>query len=150
MPFRALFLCALLLLLSGCIGGALVYPTTSPPIEHPWIGVEVGTYNEPYRSWAPTKCTEVMARWGKPDQQSVDGRVTTLVYKKGFAWAGILPIIGVPIPFVIPVAQKSTILACENDVVMSASGTATGYSGAYCGLISEAVKWGCKTDTGSF
>jgi hypothetical protein len=102
-------------------------------------------------SETPTKCIEVVTRWGEPSHKSVDSNGSTFVYKEeGFAWAGIMPMIGIPIPLVIPVESKSTTLICKNDVVIMASKTVTGYSAAYCGMISEAPQWGCKTENSHF
>ena len=153
MQFLALrALCHLLLLplLSSCIGGVVVYPTDMPPLEHPSIGGNKGTYYSGRRLKAPVKCAELISRWGQPDKQSVDGKATSLVYKKGFAWVGIVPMIVFPIPLVIPAATKSASFVCENDVVTRASGTETVFRGGYCGLISEETRWGCQSEKPNF
>jgi hypothetical protein len=150
LPLRTLGLLLLLPLLSSCIGGVVVYPTDMPPLEYPWIHGNKGGYSSGRRLKAPEKCSAVMARWGQADHQTVDGNATTFVYKKGFAWAGIVPMIMIPIPLVVPVATKSTSLVCENGVVMRASGTETVFRGGYCGLISEEPRWGCKSEKPNF
>jgi hypothetical protein len=133
----------LLPLLSGCIGGLFVYPKKIPVGE--------------YKRYA--KCAELIASWGQPDHQSVDGSATTLVYKMGYKWAGVMPMIIIPIPLVIPVGRNSTSLVCEDGVLIGASGTEIGlldtetdYVGGYCGWINiikfvgNEPSWGCKTN----
>src|SRR5689334_23792220 len=112
LPLRTLCLLLSLPFLASCIGGMLVYPTYFPPLERPSIGGNKGAYHSGRDLKAPVKCTEVIARWGQPDNQSVDGNATTLVYKRGFTWAGVVPMIIIPLPLVIPVGTKSTSLVC--------------------------------------
>ena len=151
LPFRASFLFLLLPLLTGCVGGALVYPTKFS-IEHPTtIGDKAGyiySFGHPLASSkAPIKCSEIIARWGEPDHKSVDGNEAIFVYKEeGFAWTGIMPFIVIPIPLIFPVESNSTTLICKDDAVTRVSQTVSGYSAAYCGMTGEAPHYGCKIE----
>ena len=150
--FKASCLFFLLPLLSGCIGIGVIFPMKEAPWVKPRIGKSVGTlsgfprgYRYPFTEEDPgATCTEVIAQWGEPDHQSVDGSETTLVYRHGVAWAGIMPIILFPIPVALPVFPKSTTLTCKDNVLMSAYQIATGMATASCGVLDEGgVRWGC-------
>jgi len=120
--------------LSGCIGFGVVYPKDSIPIERPYIGDEKGSYFPGFSGLKGYTCSELEARWGEPNLRSTDGKKTTLVYKSGRVWAGILPMVGVVIPLVLPVSRKQSTFVCEDNVLLRASGTVSGYAGAYCVL----------------
>lgn len=149
--FKASCLFLLLPLLSGCIGMGVVFPMKESPWVKPRIGKSVGTLSSGSGYYVkeedpPVTCTEVMAQWGEPDHQSVDGGETTLVYRHGVAWAGIMPIIIFPIPVILPVFPKSTTLTCKENVLISAYQIATTFAAAACGMLDEAgVNWSCGT-----
>src|SRR5215831_13536206 len=91
--FRVSCLLLLLPLLSGCFGIKVFYPEKVPV----WVKPSTGT------TLPEETCTAVMAQHGKPDHQSVDSGETTVVYRDGVAWAGIMPVIVFPIPVALPV-----------------------------------------------
>jgi hypothetical protein len=136
-------------ILNGCVGFVAVYPKDSTPIEHPSIGSEKASYY-PGSAKEPTACTDLETRWGEPNLKSTDGSESTLTYKSGFVWAGLVPFVGIPIPLVLPVWRKHATFVCKDGVVVTASGNVTGYAGAYCGIISERPDYGCKSENSNF
>ena len=126
----------LLPLLSGCLGVEVFYPEKEPI----WLKPSTGN------TLPEETCTTVMAQRGTPDHQSVDGDETTLVYRDGVAWAGIMPVIIVlPIPVALPVFLGSITYTCKDDALTSASRITTRSVGAICGLLDpiETGRWGC-------
>lgn len=131
--------------LGGCVGIGALYPQASKAIENPKIGAGVGEYYENTKS-TPLTCSEVRAQWGVPSQQSTAGTESTMVYKRGLVWAGVMPIVVVPIPIALPVGRKTTTMTCKGNTLVRAIGTETGLSAAYCGMISERPEYGCRTE----
>jgi len=87
---------------------------------------------------------EVIAQRGEPDHHSVDGRETTLVYRHGVAWAGIMPVIIFPIPLALPVFPESVMYTCNDDGLISVYQITTRTVGAVCGVLDEGGEaWGC-------
>lgn len=153
LPFRISCLLLLLPLLNGCIGAGVVFPKKEATWVKPRIGNLVGTlsghppgYTYLFTEKDPgASCAEVIAQWGVPDSQHADGRETTLVYRHGVAWAGIMPIVIFPIPLILPVFPKSTTLTCKDNVLMSAYQISTSMAVAACGMLDEGgVVWGCS------
>ena len=89
-------------------------------------------------------CAALEARWGPPNLRETQGTETTLTYKSGFVWAGLMPMLLIPIPLVLPVWRKHTSMICKDGAVVKATGNTTGATGGYCGLTSERPDWGCK------
>src|SRR5258708_1364991 len=130
-------------MLSGCIGFSVVYPKDSIPTERPHIGDEKGSYSPAFVGTKDEKksytCSELEARWGEPDLRTTDGKKTTLIYKvNGRIWAGILPMVGIVIPLVVPVSRKQSTFVCEDNVLITASETVSSMAGGYC-----VVYFGC-------
>jgi hypothetical protein len=151
LPFRISSLLLLLPLLSGCIGIEVFFPKNEPAWVKPRTDNSVGTrsgfppsYGYPATEEDPgTSCTEVIAQRGEPDHRSVDGRETTLVYRHGVAWAGIMPIIIFPIPVGLPVFPDYVTYTCKEDVLISVYQITTRTVGAVCGMLDEGGRWGC-------
>ena len=142
---RVLLMFSLIPLLSSCVGVGVLYPKSLATIDHPQVGSTLGDYS-PGSLNNSTKCSEIKSRWGEPNHISRNGNETTLVYKYGLVWAGVMPIAVIPIPLVLPIESKSTTLICRDDEIIRATGTETGLSAAYCGVISEQPDYGCKTE----
>jgi hypothetical protein len=154
-PLKGCCLFLLLPLLSNCIGAGVVFPKKETTWVKPRIGNSVGTlsgnppgYRYPFTEKDPgASCAEVIAQWGEPDSQQADGSETTLVYRHGVAWAGIMPIVVFPIPLILPVFPKSTTLTCKDNMLMSAYRISTSMAVAACGMLDEGgVRWGCDAN----
>lgn len=133
------------MMLCGCVGIGVLYPKDYPTTDNPDVSVIAGHYSSHKTSYS-LDCTEVIRKWGEPSQTYKNNEETLLVYKHGITWAGIMPIIGVPIPIALPVGRKSTSLVCKGDQVIKAMRTGTGIASAYCGMISEKPEYGCQTE----
>jgi len=150
--FKAFCLSLLLPLLGNCVGAAVIFPKKEATHVKPRIGKSVGTLivgntHPLMEQGSGTTCTQVIAQWGEPDHQSADGSETTLVYRDGLAWAGIMPIVLLPIPLILPVYPRSTRLICKDDVLVSAYRISTSMAAAGCGMLDEGgVRWGCDAN----
>ncbi len=151
LTLKASCLFLLLPLLSGCIGIEVFFPKKEPAWVAPRTDNSIGTrsgfppsYGSPVTEEGPRgTCTEVIAQHGEPDHRSVDGRETSLVYRHGVAWAGIMPIIIFPIPVALPVFSDSVTYTCKDDVLISVYQITTRSVGAVCGMLDEGGRWGC-------
>lgn len=145
MNYLKVIILSFTLIMSGCAGFGVLYPSDTTPISNPKISSSFGkiytTRNEKQYT-----CSEVIELWGEPDSLDTEGEIKTLTYKYGLVFAGIMPIVIIPIPLALPVGQKKTIIECHNNIVVRAYKTATGMSAAYCGMISERPDYGCQTE----
>jgi hypothetical protein len=123
-----------------------VYPEDRQPAEAPKFHRKVvgGYYASP--TGQSLRCSELKEQWGEPSSTAASGNRTTLTYRHDLIWAGIVAMLVLPIPLALPIGRKRTTIECADDVIVKASGTQTGSSAAYCGLISTLPQWGCKTE----
>jgi len=131
--FKASWLFLLLPLLSGCIGIELFFPKREPV----WVKSETGN------TLPEETCTSVMAQHGERDHQSVDSGETTLVYRDGVAWGGIMPVIIFPIPVALLVYPESVTYMCRDDQLISVYRITTRSIGAVCVMLDEGGRWRC-------
>jgi hypothetical protein len=135
-------------MLSGCVGLAVFYPTESTRVD-PSTGYKKGANYQDMEK-APTNCTELEGHLGEPNLRSTNGNERTLVYRTGFVWAGVVPMVVLPIPLILPVGRKHSTFLCRDNVLIKASGTTTGLSGAYCGYTNAQFDFGCSWEDSKF
>jgi len=137
---RLTSLILVLLTLQGCVGLAVSYP----------YGWNKGGYKYAVVDEKPTTCTGIENFSGKPSSKTVEDNQTTLVYKKGYVWAGVTPMLIIPIPLVLPVWSKTSTYICQDDFLIKASGNGTNIVAAYCGVLSERGSFpedlGCRVE----
>lgn len=92
------------------------------------------TYDAMFRENGITSCSQLLNKWGKPDNISIEGDETVLEYKYGLVWAGVGVAIGPPwrIPLGIPVGQKNVTVACKQDSVVRSTHKKTVLGGPAC------------------
>jgi len=56
---------------------------------------------------------------GKPKREYTEGSRDVWVYNHSVAWRGMVPVLIVPIPLMIPVGMNESFVAFENDRVFS-------------------------------
>ena len=125
-------------LLSGCIGGYLVHPNTLSE-NKPFFSADGDLM--PNESGIPMTCSAARAIFGKADNVNTSGRLTTYTYHHGFVWAGVEPVIliPIPIPLIAPVGKQKTALVCDGEVIVSATAAVTAHSGFICGIMLSEV-----------
>jgi len=148
--FKASWLLFVLPLLSGCLGMEVFFPEKEPVWTKPTTGVSDGTrsgFPPSYGSPAfelGTTCADVVSHRGKPDHESVKASESTLVYRQGLVWVGIMPIVVIPIPLALPLFSDSVTYTCKDDRIISVYRRTTRMVGAVCGMLDEAGNWGCQ------
>jgi len=98
------------------------------------------------RTSAPnTTKTEATEQWGRPDKtEHVDAIRERWFYFNGLSWAGIIPMLILPIPLVIPTGHDYVELLFEGENAVNARTSQTGWSGFACGLLdTSGSNWGC-------
>ena len=125
-PF--LLLCPLL---QGCIGGGVIKSQTGP---YYWANSSTKTNAAVYTSaWLETN-------YGKPTIVSTNGLEEVWTYQSGRIWAGVMPVIIVPIPLAVPVGREKIVFILRDAQVVSATrckqetvGGAFGFGYGSCG-----------------
>jgi hypothetical protein len=103
-------LACLIVLQSACVGGFAAFTTTKESYYAP-RGVE----EPPVRG--STKA-EILLRLGKPKREYTEGSREFWVYNNDLALRGLIPVLIVPIPLVIPVGMNQSFVEFENDHVV--------------------------------
>lgn len=128
---RFLLFTLMLLAFSGCVGIGTVYSekqssTTASILEHG--GTMYGSKNPPNKE-------NIIAFHGEPYKKTIDGNHETWYYKKGLAWGGIIPVVIIPIPLLLPYGYKETVIQLENNQQISIESDQTKSPTAMCSPI---------------
>lgn len=137
-------------LLSGCVGVATMH---NPEKKHEELNFKLMgrgflfDYQEKNHNYSKSDVIEI---WGKPDNKEVRGSVEYWRYKQeGLAWAGVIPMIVIPIPLVVPVGRNSVTLGFNGNELVSATSQYRDGSLAVCGVFlmdqPSGFKFGCFT-----
>lgn len=131
-------------LLGGCVGMSIIHPGKFGSIQGPNVSCKVPDSPGCMGSIG-NSCDALIRHWGDPAKTSVSGQQRRLTYKQGLSWAGIMPIVIVPIPLAVPSGHKTVTFTCDGDNVVEASGITTKNSGLYCGLLmsNDGFSLGC-------
>lgn len=118
---RVIGIAVLMLLLSGCAGVMTVH---NPDTEIKDLNFKLAS-----KGFLNTDATEnsnytkksVLEIWGKPDSIKVNGAKEQWKYNQtGLAWAGLIPVIIVPIPLLVPVGKNGVVLVFQDELLISA------------------------------
>ena len=119
------------LLLQGCVGGAVIKSNTEP---YHWGGSSTKTNVEVYTS------TWLTTNYGKPTTVSTNGIEEVWTYQFGHIWAGVMPVVVVPIPLAVPVGGDKIVFVLRDNHIVSATqsrqqtiGGAVGFGFGPCG-----------------
>lgn len=144
MPRYALFAVFMILpFLHGCVGMGFVYgkerECTNPTL------MEKATIScDPSKAELLTK-RALMQKWGEPDGKQVNGSTEHWTYKIDTGYIGIVPMLGIGIPLILPLRNNRIILTLESENLTKATTIQTDWSGYMCGLLNENGRIGCST-----
>jgi hypothetical protein len=120
--------------LSGCVGIAFVHPKVD---EHDRFYLAARPSVLPTSAPNTTK-TEATEHWGTPDKiEHVDAVRERWFYYNSLSWAGIIPMLILPIPMVIPTGHDYVELLFEGENAVKARTSQTGWSGFACRVFSD-------------
>lgn len=147
---QKLTLIVIIFLLSGCVGVATMH---NPEKKHEDLKFKLMgrgflfDNQEENHNYSKSDVVEV---WGQPDSKEVSGNVEYWRYKQGvLAWAGVIPMIVIPIPLVAPVGKNSVTLGFIGNELVSATSQYRHGSLAVCGMFlmdnPSGLKFGCFT-----
>lgn len=122
-------------ILSGCVGIASFTEHSKNSTRFPVPFLKVGHYGtQPTevflqdnrlvsRPIDPSRITKqkLINIWGEPDsiEYIKGGRtIEQWIYNREIGWSGIVVFIGIPIPLLVPVGYRNTILTIENGIVI--------------------------------
>jgi hypothetical protein len=130
-----LFLALACCLLSGCYGGGVVHSRTTTT-ENFSLGYR-GEVHPESKEGNPTEA-KLQELWGKPDSK-IDEKDGVVIwrYKTGMSMAGVVPMVGVGIPLVVPTGSDYTDIYIKNELAVKAHVSSTTWSGGYYGPANE-------------
>lgn len=134
--------------LSGCIGIVTLH---NPEIERDDLNFKlagrgfISDYNEV--NYRYTK-SQLLGAWGAPNNVTRNGDIEYLQYKqRGLAWAGIVPVVIIPLPLVVPVGKNGVIFGFNNEQLISVKSQSRHGILALCGMFlmdePSGFKFGC-------
>ena len=122
-------------LLSGCYGGGVVHSKTKT-FERFGLGYKGDVYLQTAAE-NPTEA-KLQELWGKPDTTRHEkDDVVVWRYKTGVSAAGLVPMVGVGIPLVVPTGSDYVDFYIKNGVAVKAHVSSTTWSGGYYGPANE-------------
>ena len=87
----------------------------------------------------------VLARWGEPKTRDIREGKEFLLYNDGLAWRGLVVMVIVPIPLMLPVGRNEVTLVFLNGRLVEVAKEGAGSSfGAACGYFSAAKGFTCE------
>lgn len=123
---KFLFSILFIILFSGCIGIGVVHPTLYK--ENYFIG----------KSYENVK--------SKIDMELLSKNNNIITYKRKkdeFKYAGVVPMIGIGIPLILPIGYVHEYYVFKNNICIEESIESTTWNGFMCGLLNENGKMGC-------
>lgn len=137
--------------LPGCVGVVVVGESRETYDARPFaIGRSVGQYPDysrkdgqqsPPLAW---NRKDVLALWGEPIRKSGSGSTERWFYRRELGWSGVIPAIGIPIPLLVPIGYRETILDFEGESLLRITKLVGGERGGLCGLVVQHVpQFGC-------
>lgn len=122
------------LALSGCVGVITIHnPTThydAASIKLGGKGYCCSGVNDPVSTKA-----EIIQSWGQPDKQWTKGNSEMWQYfRDGLSWAGIMPVLVIPVPLLVPTGRHSTTFIFTDDKLTSVEVVDGKMFMALCGL----------------
>jgi hypothetical protein len=113
----------LLLLTQGCVGLGVI-KTQSETFHDPFVGCQPGVYALAPRQTNTVVYTDswLKANWDTPTSIKHTGagdQDEIWVYKFGLAWNGVVPIVLIPIPLVLPTGKEQVQFALHQGHVIS-------------------------------
>ena len=107
----------------GCVGVASVTEGIKFQYSNPEILPKMGEIQTQSRSVLTYSDDQLVELWGKPDTieyiHSQGGKATEQwIYSREIGWSGVIAFVVIPIPLVVPVGYRDTILTIENGRVV--------------------------------
>jgi hypothetical protein len=140
---KPVFVLVMCLLCQGCVGVASM-SSTRTAISNPVLSdaaslnglSQVAATNT--RSNSDYTAQWLEAHWGKPSTlrpESGGGGGELWTYKFGNAWRGVVPMLIIPIPLILPTGSEKITLVVRHGRVVSADQFGSRFSGAGAGLL---------------
>jgi len=129
--------------LHGCVGMGFVYGKEHE-CANPTLMEKAAISCDPSKAALVTK-QALMQKWGEPDGKQVNGTTERWTYKIDTGYIGIVPMIGIGIPLILPLRNNKIILTLESENLTKATTIQTDWSGYMCGLLNGNGRMGCST-----
>lgn len=124
-----------LVVLSGCVGVALIHEQTVTEEATSWELTNKPGYIHIDPEQPSIEKDDALGAWGSPERTRHEGQDEIWVYRRELAWSGPFVIIGfIPVPLVMPVGYRNTHLYFTDDVLTKVVREFGGPTGAICGL----------------
>lgn len=151
---RSLLFVVIGILLTGCAGIVTMHNSET---DHEDLNFTLGGkgYLSFYKKETKNHTKQAIREaWGEPDKISNNDKYEVWRYDQGgFAWAGIIPILIIPIPLIAPVGKNSVTFNFNGDELASVSSEKREGGIAICGLFlmdhPSGLKFGCTSGSGA-
>lgn len=152
LSMRNILVLGMCLLLSACAGVLVMHnpKVTQDSQQLKLMGrgyISVGKEQVSYQK------ADVRQAWGEPDSKKIKGEIEYWRYEQnGLAWAGLVPVLVIPIPLVVPVGKNGATLGFSGDELVSAVRQDRDVAGGMCGLFlidhPSSLKFNCLSLSG--
>lgn len=148
-----ILLVSILTATAGCVGIGVVNESVESYPKPPFaLEREVGYFvndDYKYKDWgrvlAKTK-NDVLALWGEPAKRITNGSSERWFYSRELGWSGLLPVVIVPIPLLVPIGYRETILVFDGDTLTAIEKKRGRERVVICGVIPQGHNMGLGCD----
>lgn len=131
---RRIFVIGMCLLLTACAGVVVIH---NP--KKNYDGMQFKLMGRGYISGSEERISyqkaDVLQAWGEPDSKKAKGEIEYWRYEQdGLAWAGLVPVLVIPVPLVVPVGKNHATLGFSGDELVSAVRKDRTPAGGMCGM----------------
>ena len=144
---RHAFVIGMCLLLSACAGVLVMH---NPKTTHDSKQLELmgRGYISGDGERSSYQKADVLQAWGEPDSKKTRGEIEYWRYEQdSLAWTGLVPVLVIPVPLVVPVGQNHAILGFSGGELVSAVSRDRDMAGGMCGMFlmdhPAGLKFGC-------
>jgi hypothetical protein len=126
-------------LLNGCLGGAVIQRSAMSDDSNIALKDERGYIVNKVHGVEYSK-QEVLQLWGPPYAKDLEGETEAWRYHREIAFSGLmLVVVVVPVPLLVPVGYRDTILFFSNDKLVKAVREYGGGTGFFCAVVQDFV-----------
>jgi len=143
---KLIVLLVLITFLTGCMG--VVTLGTNKETYGPNVILTGNQNKQLMKSSSPQQVSkeDVLKKWGEPSQKVKDGDLERWVYiQDDLSWTGIMPLLIIPIPLMIPTGHYRTSMTFSGDRLIDSESVTKATSAFFCGISPDGLKPTCQS-----
>ena len=145
MKSRSLLILLITIMLQGCVGGMVLHQNNRTFNGVGVVNADMPPTTSKCKNASTNENTKtIQSRYGLPTSIETNGDAETWRYKGSLGWSGIVPILVIPIPLIVPTGHRDTVLNFSNGKLVSVTNEGTSGPAAVCGLLMlHNIEFGC-------